>query len=196
MMLAFASDGSFVVADWENSRLERWDANFEATDTWSSGAHPFGVAVDQTGRVYVPDADHRQVQAYSPQGALLGEMGAAGSPAIDVAPKQVAVARSAQPSLYVLGADGVVRLDLENTPPPPQGGTSDVDVVSLVVIGLLVAMLGLAIVSRRARREPTLVGATPGRPIRLEAEDGAQRQHQQTRADKHLLIADQPKGKQ
>ena len=78
-------------------------------------------------------------------------MGAAGSPPIDVAPKQVAVARSDQPSLYVLGADGVVRLDLENTAPPPQGG-SDVDVVSLVVIGLLVAMLALAIVSRRRSR--------------------------------------------
>jgi len=158
MMLAFAPDGSFVVADWENTRLERWDANFEATDVWSTASHPFGVAIDQIGRIYVPDTDHRRVQAYSAQGALLGEMGAAGSPAIDVAPKQVAIARSDQPSLYVLGTDGVVRLDLENTAPPPQGAGSDVDVVSLVVIGLLVAMLGLAILSRRARREPAAAG--------------------------------------
>ena len=150
MMLAFAADGSFVVADWENTRLERWDANFEATDVWTTASHPFGVAIDQIGRIYAPDTDHRRVQAYSAQGALLGEMGAAGSPPIDVAPKQVAVARSDQPSLYVLGADGVVRLDLENTAPPPQGG-SDMDAVSLIVIGLLVAMLGLAIVVARAR---------------------------------------------
>jgi DNA-binding beta-propeller fold protein YncE len=151
MMLAFAADGSFVVADWENTRLERWDASFEATDVWTTASHPFGVAIDQIGRIYVPDTDHRRVQAYSAQGALLGEMGAAGSPTIDVAPKQVAVARSDQPSLYVLGSDGVVRLDLENTAPPPQGG-SDLDAVSLIVIGLLVAMVGLAIVSRRSRR--------------------------------------------
>jgi DNA-binding beta-propeller fold protein YncE len=161
MMLAFATDGSFVVADWENSRLERWDANFEATDVWTTASHPFGVAIDQIGRIFVPDTDHRRVQAYSAQGALLGEMGAAGSPPIDVAPRQVAVARSDQPSLYVLGADGMVRLDLENTAPPPQGG-SDVDVISLVVIGLLVAMLSLAIVARRARREPTPQGAGAG----------------------------------
>jgi NHL repeat len=162
MMLAFAPDGSFVVADWENTRLERWDANFEATDAWSTASHPFGVAIDQIGRIYVPDTDHRRVQAYSAQGALLGEMGAAGSPPLDVAPKQVAVARSTQPSLYVLGVDGVLRLDLENTPPPPQGGSSDVDVVSLVVIALLVAMVGLAIVSRRVRREPAVSGHGPG----------------------------------
>ena len=193
MMLAFATDGSFVVADWENSRLERWDANFEATDAWSFGSHPFGVAVDQTGRVYVPDTDHRRVQAYSAQGAILGEMGAAGSPPIDVVPKQVAVGRTNPPSLFVLGTDGVVRMDLENTAPPPQGGTSDVDVVSLVVLALLAAVMALAILSRRARRDAALLGAAPGRPIRLDAEDGAQRQHQQTRADEDLLIADQPK---
>jgi NHL repeat len=194
MMLAFATDGSFIVADWENTRLERWDGTVEATDVWPVASRPFGVAVDRIGRVYVPDTDHRRVQAYSPQGAPLGEMGAAGSPPIEVAPKQVAVARSDQPSLYVLGGDGVVRLDLENTPPPPQGGT-DVDVLSLVVIAVLAAVLALAIVSRRARRRPALLGATPDRPIWLNAEDGAQRQHQQPRADEEFLITDQPKRK-
>ena len=157
MMLAFAADGSFVVADWENTRLERWDANFEATDVWTTASRPFGVAIDQLGRIYAPDTDHRRVQVYSAQGSPLGEMGAAGSPAIDVAPKQVAVARPDQPWLYVLGADGVVRLDLENTAPPPQGA-SDFDPISLIVIGVLMATLGLAIVSRRARRTPSAPG--------------------------------------
>jgi sugar lactone lactonase YvrE len=174
MMLAFAADGSFVVADWENSRLERFDANFEATDTWSFGSHPFGVAVDQSGRIFVPDTEHRRVLAYSAQGAPLGEMGATGAAPIDVVPKQVAVGRSDPPSLYILGADGLVRMDLENTAAPPQGG-SDVDVVSLIVIAALAAALGLAILSRRARRAAALHGAPPGRPIRLDAEDSAQR---------------------
>jgi len=158
MMLAFAADGSFVVADWENSRLERWDAHFEATNTWSFGSHPFGVAVDRVGRVYVPDTDQRRVLVYSAQGVLLGEMGAAGSPRLDLVPKQVAVTGSDPPSLYVLGADSLARLDLENTVPPPQSG-SDVDVVSLVIIATLAAALGLAILSRRARRNATRAGA-------------------------------------
>jgi len=84
-------------------------------------------------------------------------------------------------------------VDIENTPPPPQGGTSDVDVLSLAVIGLLVALLALAVVSRRARKKSVLLGAALDRPVRLEAKDGAQRQHQQPRADEHLLVTDQAK---
>jgi NHL repeat len=191
MMLGFAPDGSFFVADWENSRIERWEATFEASNAWATGFHPFGVAVDQAGRIFVPDSEHRRVEVYSAQGAILGELGAPGSPPIDVVPKQVALSRSAQPSLYVLGGDGIVRLDLDNTPPPPQGGP-DVDVVSLVVIGLLVVLVGSAVLSRRARRGAGSRAAL-GRPIRLETEDGAQRQYQQTQADEDLLIAHQTK---
>jgi sugar lactone lactonase YvrE len=196
MMLAFGPDGSFFVADWENSRIERWSAVFEATDAWSIGFHPFGVAVDQIGRVFVPDPEHRRVEAYSPQGVLLGDMGGAGSPPIDLAPKQVAIGGSDQPSLYVLASDGIVRLDLADTPAPPQGG-SDVDVVSLVVIAVLVIVLGSAVLSRRARKRTALLaGATLGRPIRLHAENGTQRQHQKTSGNQDLLIADQPKRQQ
>ena len=144
--------------------------------------------------MYVPDTDHRRVQAYTPQGDPLGEMGAAGSPPIEVVPKQVAVTRSGQLSLYVMGADAVVRMDLESVAPPPQSG-SDPDVVSLIVIAMLVAMMALAIWSRRMRRGAApLRLATSGRPVRLEPVNGAQRQHEQTHADEHLLIADQAKG--
>lgn len=195
MMLAFAPDTSFFVADWENSRIERWDASFQATDAWSTGFRPFGVAVDEFGRLFVPDSDRRRVQVYSAQGAALGEIGAPGSaPSVDVIPRQVAVGRSGQPSLYVLGSDGIQRVDLQNTAPPPSG--ADVDLVSLAVIGGMVALLLLAVLSRRQRRRAASLGSALDRPVGLHAEDRAQRQHQQAGRDEDLLIAHQPERKQ
>jgi hypothetical protein len=78
----------------------------------------------------------------------------------------VAVARSGQPSLYVLGGQGIQRIDLENTAPPPQGG-GDVDLVSLLVIGAMLAIVVFAVVSRRQRRSAGLLGPTLDRPVRL-----------------------------
>jgi sugar lactone lactonase YvrE len=166
-MLAFASDGSFFVADWENSRIERWNTSFEATNVWSTGFHPSGVAIDQIGRVFVPDTGRRRIVVYSAQGSVLGELGVPGTPLIEVAPKQVAFGRSDRLSLFVLGGDGVMRVDLENTAPPQQGGP-DVDVVSLAVLALLVAVVIFAVLSRRARRAGAAsVGAALDRPVRL-----------------------------
>jgi sugar lactone lactonase YvrE len=194
MMLAFGPDGSFVVADWENGRLERFSAAFEPTDAWSVGFRPFGVAIDASGRVYAPDFEHRRVEAYTPQGGALGELGASGGPAIDLAPKQVAVAPGGQPSLYVLGADGIQRLDLANTPPPPQGGTDVGDLLSVVALVLMLLLVGFAVLSRRERRR-LLHPALDGK-VGLDAKYGAQRQYQQAEADQEFLIADQAKGKQ
>jgi hypothetical protein len=105
-----------------------------------------------------------------------------------VAPKQIAVSRSGPPSLYALGGEGIQRIDLENTAPPPQSG-ADVDLVSLLVIGLMVAIVVVAVVSRRQRRGAGSLGPTLHRPVRLHAENGTQPQHQQARADQDLLIA-------
>ena len=188
MMLAFAPDGAFFVADWENGRLERFSASYEATDAWSLGFRPFGVAVDRAGRVYAPDFEHRLVEAYTPQGASLGELHT------DVAPKQVALVPGVQPSLYVLGSDAIERLDLSNTPPPPQGSGADLtDVVSVLALVLMLVLVGLAVLSRRQRR---LLHAPLDRPVRLHAENGAQREQQQAGADQDLLIAHQPKRKE
>jgi DNA-binding beta-propeller fold protein YncE len=193
MMLAFGPDGSFVVADWENGRLQRFTAAFDAADAWSVGFRPFGVAVDPSGRVYAPDFEHRRVEVYTPQGAALGELGAPGGPAINVTPKQVAVAPGGLPSLYVLGADAIQRLDFTNTPPPPPGSTDLGDLVSVLALVLMLVLVGLAVLSRRERRR-SLRPALDGK-IGLDAKNGAQGEHQQADADQELLVANQSKGK-
>jgi DNA-binding beta-propeller fold protein YncE len=198
MMLAFGPDGSFYVADWENSRIERFNSNYEATDSWNVGFRPFGVTVDGMGRVYVPDSDHHRVAVFSPTGAPLGEMGAPGVPTIDVGSKQLALAPG-QPSLYVLGSDGIQRLDLANTPPPAPSGADTSDLLSLAALVLILMLLGVAIVSRRQRRRAaatTSLGASLDGPVRLHTENGAQRQQQQPGADQDLLVTNQSEGKQ
>jgi tripartite motif-containing protein 71 len=150
MNLALAPDGGFFVADWENARIERLDSTLQASDAWSVGFRPYGVAVDQLGRVFVPDADRHRLEAYSDRGGELGEIGAPGSaPTIDIAPRQVAVGRAGQLFVYVLGADGIQRLDLQNTPPPPPAAGASVDIVSLAAIGAMLAVVALAVISRR-----------------------------------------------
>ena len=195
MMLAFAPDGALFVSDWENSRIERFNSALEATDAWSLGFHAFGIAVDPLGRVFAPDFDHRRIEAYAPQGASLGEIGGPDSPVVATPPKQVAVAQSAQPTLYVLGLDQIQRLDLDNTPPPPQGG-GNTDLLSVLAIVLMVGVVGLAVLSRRQRRQrpAASLSAALERPVGLHAENGAAREHQQAQADEELLVANQPKG--
>jgi hypothetical protein len=197
MMLAFAPDGSFFVSDWENNRIERWDANFESTNAWPIGFHAFGIAVDRGGRVFAPDADHRRIEAFTPQGAPLGEIGVPGTPPIDLSPKQLALADNNQLAVYVLGSDGIQRLDLANTPPPPQGGSAlDADLVSLAVVVLIVALMVLAVLARRQRRAAVLLGPASNRPVGLHAENGAQREDQQARGHQDLLVANQTERKQ
>jgi DNA-binding beta-propeller fold protein YncE len=192
MALAFGPDGTFFVADWENARVESWSGTFQPLTAWSTGFRPFGVAVDQIGRVFVPDSDRRRVEAYSPTGATLGEIGA--SAPLSVIPKQVAIA-AGQTSLYVLGGDGIERLDLVNTPPPPQGG-AEVDVASLVLIALMLGLVGLAVWSRRQRRARALLDAAPDGPVGLQAVNGAERQDQQAGRDQNLLVAHQTEREQ
>jgi sugar lactone lactonase YvrE len=194
MGLAFLPDASFVVTDWENNRLERWDTSFTATDAWSTGFHAWGVAADADGRVYAPDADRRRIVVYTPRGDQLGELGAPGSTGIDVTPRQVAIGPAQPKSLYVLGGEGIVRVDLDNTPPPAQG-SGDADLVSPIVLVLLLGLPVLAVLLRRRRAQRESVAAAPHGEVRLHTEDAAQREQQQAHADQDLLVTHQPERK-
>jgi DNA-binding beta-propeller fold protein YncE len=180
MALAFAPDGSFFVADWENARIERWDSSLSATGAWSTGVRPYGVAVDALGRVYVPDPVRARVQVYSPSGASLGELGGSTAP-IDVSEPRQVVAAPNMPSVYVLGNDGIVRVDVANIAAPPQ--PAGPDRLAVAILGLVVALLAVAVATRARRRRETIAPARPtsvevaplDRPVGLGAKDGAQR---------------------
>jgi DNA-binding beta-propeller fold protein YncE len=173
MALAFGNDGSFFVADWENTRIERFDAALAPIDAWPTDVRPFGVAVDRLGRVYVPDPGRTRVRVYSPSGNELSELGGPGVP-IDVSePRQVAAAPPGSPSVYVLGADGVVRIDLQDVAPPPP--TQGADVRTLATAGLVLVGLAAALFARSRRRRPSVQVAPLDGPVGLGAKDGAQR---------------------
>src|SRR5258708_35938152 len=95
-MVAFASDGSFFVADWENSRIEAWNTRFEATDVWSTGFHPAGVAAGHGGPAFVPDTRPLRIEVDSTPGALLGGNGVPGSPRAAVTPQPACSRQSLQ----------------------------------------------------------------------------------------------------
>ncbi len=195
MAIAFLPDGTLAVADWENSRLERWDAKYTATDEWGVGFRPFGIAADSVGRLYAPDADKHRIVAFSPKGDVLGELGGPGGQQISVAPRQLAVAPGQPSTLYALGGDGIVRLDLQDAAPPAPTH-SDVDVIGPLLFGLLLAVPVLAFVLRRGRARKGSVGPASNRKVGLHAEDTAQREDQQAGADQPLLVAHQTEREQ
>jgi DNA-binding beta-propeller fold protein YncE len=190
MAVAFLSDGSFAVADWENSRLQLFDAGFEAVREWGVGFRPFGVAADAVGRIYAPDSERRRIVAYSPRGDELGEIG--GSPALEIAPRQLAVAPGPASVLYALGNDGIVRVELENTAVRASGSGSDVDVLSPLLFALLVAVPVVTVLARRRRDS---VPAAAHGPVRLHAKNGTHSQQQQPHGNQQLLVTNEAKGK-
>ena len=113
MGVAIAPDGSLLVADWENGRVERWNAQMEPASAWPLPSPALGVAVDPAGRVYVPDGDQRLVRAYSGDGQFLFQLG--GSDAATRLPVESPVQVAVSPdgaTLWVLGTDGLSTVDL------------------------------------------------------------------------------------
>jgi hypothetical protein len=112
MFLAFAPDGSMLVTDWENSRIERFDANRKATNAWQIPVHAWGIAIDPMGRAFVPDGDHHAVRMFGPDGAVLAQLGGDGATPIPVEfPSQVGLSPDGG-RLWVLGSNGLAQVDL------------------------------------------------------------------------------------
>lgn len=197
MMVAFAPDGGLAIADWENSRIALWSASVVPTATFSTGFHPFGVAVDSAGRVYVPDTARRKIVVFAPDGTLLTEIGGLNAAdVLGIAPRQLVV--GGRLSVYVLGAAGLARLDLEETPEVVRSG-GQVDVLSLVAIAAMLGLVVVAFAQRRARRQGLRglqVGSASNGPVGLDAKDGAERQNQQPRGHEDLLVAHQAEREQ
>lgn len=121
------------------------------TTGWSTTFRPWGVAVDARGRVYVPEPDARRVVVYTPDGAQLAEIGASGSPALDLEfPSQVALSPDGS-TLWILGHDGLARATFEELRAPAEDLTGNPWPATLGG-GILLTVAALA---RRAwRRSP------------------------------------------
>ncbi len=84
--IAFAPDGTFVVSEVMNHRVQRFGADGTFLGQFGrfgrqSGQFitPTGIAVDSKGLIYVSDADRNDIQVFSPSGEYLRTMGSAGS---------------------------------------------------------------------------------------------------------------------
>jgi len=91
--VAVAPDGSVYIADYGNSRIQKFDSRGEHVKTIGSpGAapgqfdKPCGVAVDPQGNLLVADTWNHRVQKLTPDGEVLATWGGAG---IYYAPKHV-----------------------------------------------------------------------------------------------------------
>lgn len=160
MALAFAPGGSLFVADWENARVVRFDPGLQPADAWPAGGRPFGIAVDALGRVFVPDAENRRVRVYTPRGTPLGELGGPGSRPFRLQATPRVAAGPAPGTIYVLGPDGVVRVEFDDVPALPAEGTvADPSLLALAAAAAAVGALLLRWQRRRARARRTRSGA-------------------------------------
>lgn len=124
LTLAFAPDGEVFVVQLEANRIQRLDARGQSLGSWVVSFRPSGIAVDAQRRVYVTDGDNRRVRVFGPTGVPVAELGSDPAPIELASPGPLAV-RADGAALYVLGRDGLARLDLESGPPPAAGTVSE-----------------------------------------------------------------------
>jgi DNA-binding beta-propeller fold protein YncE len=59
--VAMASDGSVYVADWRNSRIQKFTSEGVFVTKWGT----YGIAAAADGSVYVSDSGNRRIQKFS-----------------------------------------------------------------------------------------------------------------------------------
>jgi len=67
-----ASDGSVYVADWRNSRIQKFTSEGVFVTKWGTYGpgdgqfyYPYGIAAAAKGSVYVSDSGNRRIQKFS-----------------------------------------------------------------------------------------------------------------------------------
>ena len=83
--IAFAPDGTYVVSEVNNHRVERFDAGGSFLGQFGRFGRqpgqfisPVGIAVNSKGEIYVADSDRNDVQVFGPTGLYLRTIGRAG----------------------------------------------------------------------------------------------------------------------
>jgi sugar lactone lactonase YvrE len=84
--VAIDGAGNVFVADRDNDRIQRFDADGTFVLAWGTSGTgngqfdtPRGIAVDDSGSVYVADSDNNRIQKFSATGAYLYQWGSSGS---------------------------------------------------------------------------------------------------------------------
>jgi 4-amino-4-deoxy-L-arabinose transferase-like glycosyltransferase/sugar lactone lactonase YvrE len=153
MSVATSPDGSVLVADWENARIERWGHDLQATNAWPIDFRPWGVAGDALGRIYVPNTNGGTIDVLAPGGNRLAHLKLSSPENKLDLPSQVALSSDGS-ALFVLGRNGLLKISVETVVPAPTQ-TSDGGWVLLLgpLVGMLVGIgLGLLVGSMRVRR--------------------------------------------
>jgi hypothetical protein len=135
--------GALLVADLETHRIQRFDATGAPAGGWHVDGPVLGVAVDRLGRVFVPAPETRAVRLFSATGDLQAELGTTPETSLQVdAPTGLAVTPDGT-TLWVLGRDGLTRVDLTTLAPPTSSTSLPGTSTLLVFAGGLLVLSGV-----------------------------------------------------
>ncbi|MCC7118026.1 MAG: TIGR03663 family protein [Anaerolineales bacterium] len=136
--LAFASDGSFYVADSRNNRVVHLDSSGKLLRAWGTFAdgtnipvgngtfnEPWGVAVGPDGSVYVTDVWNHRIEKFTAQGRFLkawGYFGQGEAPDAFYGPRGLAVDSDGRVYVADTGNKRIVVFDANGNPITEFGG--------------------------------------------------------------------------
>lgn len=130
--LAIGADGSILVAEHGNHRVQRLSATGSPVAEWGrkgSGpgefVNPYGVAIGADGRVFVADRGNNRLQIFSPTGDLIAMWGKAGKdPGQFLAPEALALDLSGNVYVGEYGNNRVQKLGASGDPIASWGATN------------------------------------------------------------------------